>query len=209
MNSLWTGSLFGERVKKSRGEGRGRVTPSLSPRFFSVSPNREPVRSYWMKKDRTWLRKQTHRNNSRLFADGVALLQSVFYATTLNERPAFLSKKLDNIKSRYTCIVSRCFFSNPYDNCFFAIRHSFVCIREFQVQLRPFRLHVKYAVTRNKPCTRNQVASEWVKKISIRSWVELHFTTISYILIFNCSYSRFSLTWESRNKNGNLLIHKV
>ena len=41
---------------------------------------------------------------------------------------------------------------------------------------------------RNKLCTRNQVASEWVKKISIRSWVELHFTTISYILSFNYSY---------------------
>ena len=40
----------------------------------------------------------------------------------------------------------------------------------------------------NKPCTRNQVDSEWVKKISVRSWVELHFTTISYILSFNYSY---------------------
>ena len=49
-------------------------------------------------------------------------------------------------------------------------------------------IELKNAVTRNKPCTRNQVASEWVKKISIRSWVELHFTTISYILSFNYSY---------------------
>ena len=49
-------------------------------------------------------------------------------------------------------------------------------------------IELENAVTRNKPCTRNQVASEWVKKISIRSWVELHFTTISYILSFNYSY---------------------
>ena len=42
--------------------------------------------------------------------------------------------------------------------------------------------------TRNKPCARNQVASEWVKKISLRGWVELHFTTTSYILSFNYSY---------------------
>ena len=34
----------------------------------------------------------------------------------------------------------------------------------------------------------SQVASEWVKKISIRGWVELHFTTISYILSLNYSY---------------------
>ena len=48
--------------------------------------------------------------------------------------------------------------------------------------------YIENAVTRNKPCTRNQVACEWVKKISIRSWVELHFTTISYILSFNYGY---------------------
>ena len=59
---------------------------------------------------------------------------------------------------------------------------------EFQVQLRRFRLHIENAVTRNKRRTRNQVASEWVKKIFIRSWVELHFTAISYILSFNYSY---------------------
>ena len=41
-----------------------------------------------------------------------------------------------------------------------------------------------YAFTRNKTCTRNQVVSEWVKNTSIQSWVELHFTTTSYIL--NC-----------------------
>ena len=41
-----------------------------------------------------------------------------------------------------------------------------------------------YAFTRNKTCTRNQVVSEWVKNISIQSWVELHFTTTWYIL--NC-----------------------
>ena len=69
---------LGKGWKKSRGEGRGRVTPSLSSRYFALSPNREPVRSYWMKKDRTWLSKQIHQNNSRLFANGVALLQSVF-----------------------------------------------------------------------------------------------------------------------------------
>ena len=44
------------------------------------------------------------------------------------------------------------------------------------------------AVTPNKPCTRNQVASEWVKKIFIRSWVELHFPIILYILSFNYGY---------------------
>ena len=49
-------------------------------------------------------------------------------------------------------------------------------------------LYVENAVTRNKPCTRNQVASEKVKKISLRDWVELHFTTISHILTFNYSY---------------------
>ena len=51
-----------------------------------------------------------------------------------------------------------------------------------------FRLHVENAVTRNKPCTRSLVPSAWVKKFSIRSWVELHFTSISYILSFNYSY---------------------
>ena len=40
----------------------------------------------------------------------------------------------------------------------------------------------------NQAVHRNQVASEWVKKISIWSWVELHFTTISYTLSFNYSY---------------------
>ena len=59
---------------------------------------------------------------------------------------------------------------------------------EFQVQLRRFQLYTENVVTRNKPCTGNRVASEWVKKISIRSWVELRFTTISYILGFNYSY---------------------
>ena len=49
-------------------------------------------------------------------------------------------------------------------------------------------IELENAVTRNKPCTRNQVASEWVKKIFIRSWVELHFPIISYILSFNYSY---------------------
>ena len=49
-------------------------------------------------------------------------------------------------------------------------------------------LYIENAVTRNKRRSRNQVASEWVKKISVRSWVELHFTTISYILSFNYSY---------------------
>ena len=44
------------------------------------------------------------------------------------------------------------------------------------------------AVTQNKQRTRNKVASDRVKKISVRSWVELHFTTISYILSFNYSY---------------------
>ena len=59
---------------------------------------------------------------------------------------------------------------------------------EFQVKLRCFRLYIENAVTRNKRSTRNQVASEWVKKISVRSRVELHFTTISYTLSFNYSY---------------------
>ena len=45
-----------------------------------------------------------------------------------------------------------------------------------------------YAVTRNKRRTRNQVASEWVKKMYKRSWLELHFTTISHILSFNYRY---------------------
>jgi len=49
-------------------------------------------------------------------------------------------------------------------------------------------LQFSIAVTRNKRRTRNQVASEWVKKMSIRSWLELHFTTISHILSFNYSY---------------------
>ena len=49
-------------------------------------------------------------------------------------------------------------------------------------------IELENAVTRSKPCTRNQVASEWVKKIFIRSWVELHFPIISYILSFNYSY---------------------
>ena len=49
-------------------------------------------------------------------------------------------------------------------------------------------IELENAVTRNKPCTRNQVASEWVKKIFIRSWVELHFPIISYILSFNYGY---------------------
>ena len=48
--------------------------------------------------------------------------------------------------------------------------------------------YIENAVTRNKGRTWNQVASEWVKKISVRSWVELHFTTIWYILSFNYSY---------------------
>ena len=47
---------------------------------------------------------------------------------------------------------------------------------------------IENAVTRNKPGTRNQVACKWVKKFSVRSWEELHFTTISYILSFNYSY---------------------
>ena len=59
---------------------------------------------------------------------------------------------------------------------------------EFQVQLWRFRLHIKNAVTQNKRRIRNQVASEWMRKISVRGWVELHFTTISYILSFNYSY---------------------
>ena len=58
---------------------------------------------------------------------------------------------------------------------------------EFPVKLRRFRSRSEKAVTRNKPGTRNQVASEWVKKISIRSWVE--FTFYDYItLSFNYSY---------------------
>ena len=61
-------------------------------------------------------------------------------------------------------------------------------MRIVRVQLRRFRLYIENAVTRNKPCTRNQVASEWVKKILIWSWLELHFTTISYILRFNFSF---------------------
>ena len=48
------------------------------------------------------------------------------------------------------------------------------------------RLYIENAVARNKPCTRS--VSEWVKKIATRSWVELHFTIISYILSFNYSY---------------------
>ena len=36
--SLWTGSLFGERVKKSQGERRERLFPSLSSRFFHPIP---------------------------------------------------------------------------------------------------------------------------------------------------------------------------
>ena len=52
-------------------------------------------------------------------------------------------------------------------------------------------LYIENAVTRNKRRSRNQVASEWVKKISVRSWVELHFTIISYILSFNYSYREF------------------
>ena len=51
---------------------------------------------------------------------------------------------------------------------------------------RRFRLYIENAVARNKPRTRS--VSEWVKKIAIRSWVELHFTIISYILSFNYSY---------------------
>ena len=60
-------------------------------------------------------------------------------------------------------------------------------------KLRRFRLYIdiyiENAVTRrNMPYTRNQVASEWVKKISVRSWVELYFTIMSHILSFNYSY---------------------
>ena len=44
--SLWTGSLCGERVKKSQGERRERVSPS--PRdFFTPSQNRGPVHRLW------------------------------------------------------------------------------------------------------------------------------------------------------------------
>ena len=46
--------------------------------------------------------------------------------------------------------------------------------------------HAKQAA--HTKSSRLSVASEWVKKISVRSWVELHFTTISYILSFNYSY---------------------
>ena len=49
-------------------------------------------------------------------------------------------------------------------------------------------IELENAVARNNPYTRNQVAPEWVKKILIRSWVELHFPIISYILSFNYSY---------------------
>ena len=62
---------------------------------------------------------------------------------------------------------------------------------EFPVQPWRFRLHIENAVTRNKPCTRNQVASEWMKKISIKSWVEFNtyiVQIITYILSFNYSY---------------------
>ena len=69
--------------------------------------------------------------------------------------------------------------------------------------------HIENAVTRNKPCTRNQVASEWVKKISIRSWVELHFTTVSYILSFNYSYwYEINLIRTNYTANSSILYSK-
>ena len=44
--SLWTGSLCGERVKKSQGERRERVSPSPHD-FFTPSQNRGPVHRLW------------------------------------------------------------------------------------------------------------------------------------------------------------------
>ena len=68
---------------------------------------------------------------------------------------------------------------------------------------------IEIAVTRNKPCTWNQVASEWVKKISTQSWVELHFTTISYILSFNYSYRyEIYLTWIMYTANSSIMYSK-
>ena len=50
-------------------------------------------------------------------------------------------------------------------------------------------LVMENAVTRNKPCTRNQFASEWVKKISKGLSTENYIIQIIlYILSFNYSY---------------------
>ena len=54
-----------------------------------------------------------------------------------------------------------------------------------------------------------QVASEWVKKISIRGWVELHFMTISYILSLNYSYRyEINLTRIMYTANSSILYRK-
>ena len=59
------------------------------------------------------------------------------------------------------------------------------------------------------PCSRNQVASTWVKKISVRSWVEFHFTTISYILSFNYSYRyKINLIRIMYTANSSILYSK-
>ena len=66
--------------------------------------------------------------------------------------------------------------------------------------------HAKQAVHTKSS---HQVASEWVKQISIRSWVELHFTTISYILSFNYSYRyEINLIRITYTANSSILYSK-
>ena len=105
-----------------------------------------------------------------------------FFMLSPHNKPAFLAL----IPPSFTSLNLFVTFFRPLQP--HSSIHNWERMRILRVQLRRFRLYIENAVTRNKPCTRNQVASEWVKKISIRSWVELHFTTISYILSFNYSY---------------------
>ena len=69
-------------------------------------------------------------------------------------------------------------------------------------------LVIENAVTRNKPCTRNQFASEWVKKISKGLSTENYIIQIIlYILSFNYCYRyEINLPWIMNAANS-LILH--
>ena len=95
----------------------------------------------------------------------------------LNNYPKQRCNKLFDVESLFPSTNSSFFHISQslWDIFQTVATYPFLC--EFWVQLCAFGyIYIENAVTQNKPCIRNQLASEWVKKIFKRSRVELHYT---------------------------------